>query len=148
MDTQRPLTTGGWFARLVATAALLFVTLPTVPADAGTAVLALQGSGTVDQGVVQWSGSATGVHGTSPRVLVPVTGSFGYGGSLAVGSATGTMSIDGHSCGFNSTSVGAATVATFGGGCTGGAVMTFVPTTPPGSEPSSGVVVGAGALTH
>lgn len=141
------LTTGRRFALLAAVAALLLAMLPTARADAGTAVLAWEGQGTLDQGVVSYCGLASGVHGTSPRVGVHVCGSFSYGGALT-GTSKGTMSIDGDSCGFSGTRVGTVTVATFGSGCTGVAVMTFVPTSLPGSEPSSGVVVGAGAWTH
>lgn len=149
-------TTGRRFALLLAAAAMLLAMLPTAPANAGTGLATvIEGEMTLDQGfgVTRGTGSlegtAYGVHGTDPMVGAEVTASFTHNDPLiSLGDAYGTINIGPDTCGFHWFRTGNTANVTFSAGCTGHAVLEFVPLSPPGSAPAKLAFVGEAAWTH
>lgn len=89
-----------------------------------------------------FTGTFTGVHGTSAAVLSGASATFTYCNTNTVqGTASGTITLDGHTCGFNWTRVGVTAVIFFNGAnCTGGGAAVFVPD----ADQRGATIVGAG----
>jgi hypothetical protein len=136
----------------VAMAAMMFAMVPAGPASATPGLAAVQGTARLNGGVGtcstgSFSGSAVGIHGTAPSVLTGVSASYSYCDELiVVGTASGTLSVVGITCGFDWTRVGVTAVVVFRAPCTGAAAAGFAPTTLPGSVPATAVVAGVGAI--
>lgn len=149
------LSTGRKFALLVATAALLLAMLPAASADAGPGAIALEGEVTFDQGfgvhlgTAKFEGTMTGVHGTSALAAVPAEAHLVYDEPLVItGTAQGSITIGGDTCGFGWVRTGTALVFLFYDGCSGHGVGSFVATSAPGSAPVTVRLAGTGYWRH
>lgn len=133
---------------IVAVATMMFTVVPAAPASAGQTVGALQGTlrnsgglGTCGTGTL--TATITGIHGTAPNVLLPVSASLSYCGGLVTAEGTGTINIGSHACNLAWSRVGMALVVTIRDCDTAGtAIWLLVPI----AGTNDYVVGGAGVL--
>lgn len=138
----------------------LVVPLAPASADAGAFAIAGQarltgGLGTTGTGC--FNGTAVGIHGTTPAVAAPASATVATydNRELALGTASGVLTVAGQSVNYSWLRIGATAVLTFSGSHGGAAVAAFAPTnvTVPGlANPSCGgaltaQVAGVGIIT-
>ena len=119
---------------LVAMAVMMVALIPAGPASAGQVTGLVQGTARLSGGIGTcgtgtFSGTANGVHGTSPAAQPTVTASFNYcNPDTATGTASGSINIAGHACTFSWSRTGVTAVVTIRGCDTAGtAVAEFAP---------------------
>lgn len=134
----------------VAMAAMMFALVPAGPASAGQVVGVVQGTASLSGGIGtcgtgSFSGTATGVHATTPQALAPVSASFNYcNPNYALGDASGSINLAGHACTFTWLRVGVTAVVSIRGCDTAGtAVAEFVPIA---GISNDAIVVGQGVF--
>ena len=114
---------------------LLMAVVPTSAASAATPIfVVVEGTATLSGGIGTcgtgtFAGTATGLHGEVLIVGATTTASFTYcNPDVVTGTASGTVTIDGHSCGFNWSRVLNRATITFHSGCSGYGTAEFTPT--------------------